>query len=140
MPDRDRLGLFAGATLAVMIIPATLGLAARSGEGPQLAATDAAPARPLTANVALRFVQEDGPSSGHVRVELTPSDRPLNFFEARSAAQQAFLEALDEPGLGDDLQRIRVVVRLVPDDRASATHSYLFLKTSPTNWTVTGAE
>ena len=66
------------------------------------------------ANVTLQFIQEDGPEAGHVRVVLTPDIRPLTLLEARSAAQQAFLEALGEPGLGDDLNRITVVVRLMP--------------------------
>ena len=66
------------------------------------------------ATLMLRFVQEDGPESGHVRVELTPELRPLTMMEARAAAQDAFLEALNEPGLGDDLTRITVVVRLMP--------------------------
>ena len=45
---------------------------------------------------------------------LTPETRPLTMLEARSAAQQAFLKALKEPGLGDNLSRITVVVRLMP--------------------------
>ena len=44
----------------------------------------------------------------------TPETRPLHSLEARTAAQQAFLEALKEPGLGDNLSRITVVVRLMP--------------------------
>ena len=66
------------------------------------------------ANLEMRFVQEDGPESGHVRVVLTPELRPLTALEARSVAEQAFLRALDEPGLGEGLSRIVVVVRLMP--------------------------
>lgn len=88
-------------------------------------------------DVLLRFVPEDGPASGHVRVLLTPETRPLGFFEARSAAQQAFLEALREPGLGDVLTRITVVVRLSPEpEGGGAQQSFLFLRKSDRDWTV----
>lgn len=139
MPDREWRGLAAGATLAAMILPATLGIAALGERETQLAASSPSPSRLLTANVELRFVQEDGPSSGHVRVELTPADRPLSFFEVRSAAQQAFLVALKEPGLGDELSRIKVVVRASREEPASE-QSFLFLRTGASNWSVMAAE
>jgi hypothetical protein len=66
------------------------------------------------ADLTLRYIQEDGPESGHVRVVLTPEVRSLSIIEARMAAEQAFLEALKEPGIGDNLQRITVVVRMMP--------------------------
>lgn len=88
-------------------------------------------------DVMLRFLPEDGPTSGHVRVLLTPETRPLGFFEARSAAQQAFLEALREPGLGDVLKRITVVVRLVPEGEGEAPQqSFLFVRKGDRDWAV----
>ena len=95
----------------------SLAPAARSAVGPdatQLAEVGSNAGFADTADVELRFIQEDGPASGHVRVVLTPETRPLTLWEARSAAEQGFLEALKEPGLGDDIKRITVVVRLMP--------------------------
>lgn len=92
-----------------------------------------------TADLEMRFVQEDGPESGHVRVELTPETRPLTIIEARSAAQQGFLEALNEKGLGDNLSRITVVVRLMPSshpDPGAAEQVFLFLHKSGGDWTI----
>lgn len=141
MGERERLGLAAGATLAVMILPASFGHTALDSGDARLAATSAPAPREMTANVELHFVQEDGPSSGHVRVELTPTDRPLSFFEARSAAQQAFLETLKEPGLGDELKRIRIVVRMAPEEvPAGEVQSFLFLRTGAKNWSVMAAD
>jgi hypothetical protein len=82
----------------------------------RLAAMPEPAARPLhgETSLVLRFIQEEGPDSGHVRVELAPADRSLNPMEARQAAQQGFLEALNEPAL-EGLSRIVVEVRLVPD-------------------------
>lgn len=95
------------------------------------------------ANLTMRFIQEDGPDSGHVRVVLTPETRPLTVIEARSAAQQAFLEALKEPGLGDNLSRIIVEVRLMPrshPDPEGAHTTIVFLHSGGQNWSVTAAE
>ena len=102
----------------------------------ELAAPDVA--RPLdgATDVRLRFVQDGGPSSGRVRVELTP-DAPLTLLEARMAAQQAFLEALNEPGLGEPLTSIRVDVDLVPgNDDPALRRSYFYLATGADNWSV----
>lgn len=143
MRDQGRKGLAAGATIAVMALPAGLAIGAVGGEEPQIVAEApaAAKVRYATADVELRFVQEDGPESGHVRVELTPAERPLSFFEARSAAQQAFLETLKEPGLGGDLQRITVVVYLAPPAAGSDdAQTFLFLRTGAKNWSVMGAD
>jgi len=87
--------------------------AGATGEGESV---EVAQARAIgaAADLALRYVQEDGPGSGHVRVELTPEIRSLTVMEARMAAEQAFLGALKERGLGDSLKRITVVVRLTP--------------------------
>jgi hypothetical protein len=82
-----------------------------SGESPEVIEARALGA---SADVVLHFIQEDGPESGHVRVVLTPETRALTVIEARMAAEQAFLQTLKQPGLGDDLDRITVVVRMMP--------------------------
>jgi hypothetical protein len=92
-----------------------------------------------TADLEMRFVQEGEPDSGHVRVVLTPETRPLTILEARSAAQQGFLEALNEEGLGDQLRRLVVVVRLMPKshpDPAAAEEVFRFLHKGGRDWTV----
>lgn len=96
-----------------------------------------------SANLTMRFIQEDGPESGHVRVELTPEVRPLTVIEARTAAQQAFLETLKEPGLGDNLKRITVVVRLMPQshpDPSGAEQVIVFLHKGGRDWSVRAGE
>jgi hypothetical protein len=107
-----------------------IGALAAAGSAPAFATTGTvepqqiaeATARILgeVADLRMRFVQEDGPESGHVRVELTPETRALTRFEARSVAERAFLETLGEPGLGDNLTRITVIVRLMPASYAGA--------------------
>jgi len=125
-----------------------LGVQAAAGavdwnEPVRVAAAPEAAARPLAgaADVMLRFVQEGGPEEGLVRVELTPAERPLSAMEARAAAQQAFLEALNEPGLGDNLSRIVVEVRLVPEsDDPSLRRSFLYLSRGGGSWSVMSAD
>jgi hypothetical protein len=75
-------------------------------------------------------------------VELTPATRGLTMFEARSAAQQAFLEALSEPGLGDNLSRIKVVVRLMPASHPDLGNevTFLFLHKGGSDWTILAGE
>jgi len=95
------------------------------------------------ANLTMRFVQEDGPESGHVRVLLTPETRPLTIIEARTAAQQAFLETLKEPGLGDNLSRITVVVRLMPEshpDPNAVEQVIVFQHKGGNDWSVLRGE
>ena len=134
-------GLAAGA-----LVPFGIAAGAVSdGEVRKVAEAMPAPARMLggAADVQLRFVQEDGPADGHVRVEVTPETRGLTVLEARSAAQQAFLEALNEPGLGDDLSRIKVVVRLMPashPDPGAAELTLLFLHKGGSDWTILAGE
>jgi hypothetical protein len=89
------------------------------------------------ADIELRFVQEDGPESGNVRVILTPLSRQLTVSEARVAAQQGFLEALNEDALGDDLRRIIVVVRLVPGSDSRGREQVIrFVRKSGRDWSV----
>ena len=107
------------------------------------AAEDLQGSVPHAADVELHFVQQDGPESGHVRVELTPHTVPLTLMQARSAAQQAFLAALGEPGLGDNLRRIEVVVRLMPAQQLSAggfEHTFVYLHKGGRDWSVLAPE
>ncbi len=67
-------------------------------------------------NVRMQFFQEDGPLAGHVKVVLTPDDRPLSMDEARSAARQAFLETLNDPVFMDGLKIVTVVVHRFPGE------------------------
>ena len=82
---------------------------------------------------------EIGPESGHVRVVLTPETRPLTLLEARGVAQKAFLETLKEPGLGDNLTRITVVVRLMPKSHPDPTRAeqvVVYLHKGGNDWSV----
>ena len=91
----------------------------------------------------MRFIQEDGPESGHVRVVLTPAARPVSALEARSAAHEAFLEALADPSLRDALQSVVVVVRLMPathPDPAGTEQKFLFLRKLGSTWSVLPGE
>jgi hypothetical protein len=130
------------AGVAVGVAPSLAAVGADEPGQPQALAEFATePARLLggTADVELRFIQEDGPESGHIRVVLTPEARPLTMLEARSAAQQGFLAALDEPGLGDELSRILVVVRLMPashPDPLASEQKFLFLHKGGRDWSV----
>ena len=129
-------GLAAGGVAA-----AGIALAATE-EATQAAAGTVEAAAVITGNMAdmeLRYIQEDGPESGHVRVEMTPEIRPLTVFEARSAAQQGFLAALTEPGLPDDISRITVVVRLMPashPDPTATEQRFLYLHKGGREWSI----
>ena len=108
--------------VSAWLLGLAVGIGSFPATGPALAATgngeppEVIEARALgaSADVMLHFIQEDGPQSGHVRVVLTPETRALTVIEARMAAEQAFLQTLKQPGLGDDLDRITVVVRMMP--------------------------
>lgn len=140
--------LIAAGLVAVAIVPsqvATGAVGAAEGEARKLAEAALGPQHVPggTADFEMRFVQEDGPESGHVRVLLTPETRPLTLLEARLAAQRGFLEALGEPGLGNELRRIVVVVRLMPashPDAAGAEQKFLFLRKAGATWSVVGGE
>ncbi len=138
----------AGLAVAGAAAGAGFALAAKGDEATQRIAEAAAESGepvPLAhaANLTMRFIQEDGPESGHVRVVLTPELRPLTILEARTAAQQAFLETLKERGLGDNLKRITVVVRLMPrshPDPAGAEQVIVYLHKGGRDWSVRPGE
>lgn len=137
--------LAAGLAAAGAGVAAQPAIAVPAADAPQVAEAAAAGAAELThmADVRLHFTQEDGPDSGHVRILLVPETRPLTLLEARSAAQQAFLEALGRPGLGDNLSRITVVVRLVPashPDSVPAEQTVVFLHKGGRDWSVLAGE
>ncbi len=135
--------LVLAAGLAAFALPVPAGLAATgAGEPGQIAE---ATARTLgdAADLTLRFVQEDGPDSGHVRVELTPETQPLTVIEARMAAEKGFFAALNEHGLGDNLSRITVVVRLMPASHPSpddAATVIVYRYKGGHDWSITAGE
>lgn len=139
------VSLLAVAGLAAIGAAPTGIVAASTGEEEMQAIAEPVRAEMLagTADLTLRFIQEDGPESGHVRVELTPETRPLTFIEARMAAEKGFLAALDEPGLGDNLSRITVVVRLMPASHPSpdgASQVIVYRHKGGHDWSVQAGE
>jgi hypothetical protein len=136
--------MLAAGSLAVfgIAMPAAVPAATGPEAMPVSAASDAV-SMGDGADFWLRFVQEDGPSSGHVRVELTPETRPLTLMEARMAAEKGFLAALDKPGLGDNLSRIKVVVRLMPanhPDPDQASQVIIYQHKDGPDWAVFAGE
>lgn len=141
----------ASRTVGAVILSGVVALAAGSSElaigavsdaslDQVAAVTDTTATLPFAAtDLEVRYVQEDGAASGHVRVELTPELRPLSAMEARSAAQQGFLKALGESGLGDQLSEITVVVRLMPrshPDPDAAEQVIRYLRKGGREWSV----
>lgn len=135
-----------GAPLAAYFALLTAALGGDATAARALAEAVPAAAPPLpdqAADLQLHFVQEGGPESGHVRVVLTPEARPLTALEARSVAEEGFLDALDEPGLGDYLTRITVVVRLMPatlPDAETREAVFLFVRKGGSEWSVTAGD
>ena len=88
-------------------------------------------------NVRMQFFQEDGPRAGHVKVVLTPDDRPLSVDEARSAARQAFLETLNDPVFVDGLKIVTVVVHRYPgEDELGLDFQVQFRAQGDSTWSV----
>jgi hypothetical protein len=135
-----RVALAAGFAAAAVLVTGLAESATGEGETPQIAEARATGA---AADFMLRYIQEDGPESGHVRVVLTPETRALTIIEARMAAERAFLDALEEPGLGDNLKRITVVVRLLPashPDPGAAEQVIVYQHKSGRDWSVFAGE
>ena len=80
----SRVALAAGFAAAGALVAGLAEGATGEGETPQIAE---ARATGVAADLMLRYIQEDGPESGHVRVVLTPETRPLTVMEARMAAR-----------------------------------------------------
>ncbi|MDQ0327181.1 hypothetical protein J2R99_003050 [Rhodopseudomonas julia] len=131
---RLRLALFFGLAIGTV---ATSGVAfgrPLDGQNAMLAADHSSD---RIANVRLHFMPEDDPRDGHVKVLLTPESRPLTFFEARQAVQQAFLATLKEPGLPSDLTRVSVTVQLAPSGAERVqSRTYLYIRKTAETWTV----
>jgi hypothetical protein len=131
-------GWLLAAAVGAAALPAHAAALATGEDGlPRVA--EASRALDDVADMTLRFVQEDSPESGHVRVELTPETRRLTIIEARSAAEQGFLAALEEPALRDSLTRVTVVVRLMPlthPDPAPTEHVVIFVHKGGSDWSV----
>ena len=136
----SRVALAVGLAAAGAMVTVLAEAATGDSETPLIAE---ASATGIAADFMLRYIQEDGPESGHVRVVLTPETRPLTVMEARMAAEKAFLEALEEPGLGDNLKRITVVVRLMPashPDPGVAEQVIVYQHKSGRDWSVFAGE
>jgi hypothetical protein len=133
------------AAIAAAALPGSGGTAATGNEPSARLAGAASVAFPEavdSADLLLQFIQVEGPTSGHVRVVLTPETRPLTILEARSAAEQAFLETLKEPGLGD-ISRVTVVVRLMPQshpDPGVSEQVIVYQHKTGSDWTVLPGE
>lgn len=115
----ERLAVIAAISLAVLLVitgvPAALG--AIQDQSEHVVAEASVPSiEPIFgANHVVMTFEEDGDLfDGHIRFVLRPETRPLTLMEARSAAQQAFVEALNEPAFIDVISRITIVVELVP--------------------------
>ncbi len=117
---RERLAVAAAISLAIGLlttaIPTALG-AIQDQSDQVVAGLAQSPDRPVpdANNVMMTFEADGKFADGHVRVVLRPDARPLTLMQARSAAQEAFLETLNEPGFADVVTRITIVVELVPD-------------------------
>jgi hypothetical protein len=137
----SRVVLAAGFVAAGVLSSGAACAAAGEGEMPQIAE---ARATGRAADFLLRYIQEDGPESGHVRVVMTPEVRSVTIIEARMAAEQAFLDALDDPGLGDELKRITVVVRLAPisqlEPGGAGEQVIVYLHKGGKDWSVRAGE
>lgn len=135
--------------LSVVVAACLFSLASRSyaavgGAESALAPTDTAiitgsiqPDLSETVDVQMKFVQVDGPEAGHVKVVLTPDDRPLTLDAARSAARQAFLETLNDPFFADDLKIVTVVVHRFPgQDDPTLDFSVRFSAKGEGRWSI----
>ena len=108
------IGLTVG--VAIIGIPAALA-AIQSLSDEAVAGVVQSPDKPAPGvNSVMMTLEPDGDfADGHIRIVLRPDTRPLTLIQARSAAQEAFLETLNEPALADVVSRITIIVELVPD-------------------------
>ena len=101
------------------------------------------PARavPGANSVRMTFEADGDFAAGHVRVVLRPDIRPLTLMQARAAAQEAFLETLNEPGFADVVNRITIVVELVPDASENDLSQVFFYESKDgKTWSVSAAQ
>jgi len=142
----ERLAVIAAIGLAVGLaktaIPGAFGAIQDQSEQ-VIAEVAQPPARTiLGANNVMMTFEEDGDLfDGHIRVVLSPEARPLTLMQARSAAQQAFLETLNEPALVDVINRITIVVELVPDaSENDFKQVFLYESKDGKTWSLTAAQ
>jgi len=142
----ERLAVIAAIALAVIVvqtsIPAALG-AIRDQAGQVVAEVSQPPVSPvLGANHVIMTFEEDGDLfDGHIRFVLRPEARPLTLMEARIAAQEAFIEALNEPAFADVISRITIVVELVPEaSEGDLKQVFLYESKDGKTWSLTAAQ
>jgi hypothetical protein len=142
----ERLAVIAAISLAIFLvitgIPAAFG-AIQDQSGQVVAEAAQPPVRPiLGANNVMMTFEEDGDLfDGHIRVVLSPETRPLTLMQARSAAQEAFLEALNEPGLADVINRITIIVELVPEAmEGDLKQVFLYESKDGKTWSLSAAQ
>ena len=140
----ERLAVIAAVALAVIVVitgvPTALG-AIQDRPGDIVAGVASPSVAPvLDANNVLMTFEEDGDLfDGHVRVVLSPESRPLTVMQARTAAQEAFLETLNEPALIDVINRITIVVELVPGAGESDLRQVFLYETKDgKTWSLSG--
>ncbi len=134
------IGLAVG--VAITGIPAAL--AAIQNLSDQVVAEVAqSPDKPVTGvnNVMMTFEADGDFADGHIRVVLRPDTHPLTLMQARSAAQEAFLETLNEPGFSDVINRITIVVELVPGaSESDLSQVFLYESKDGKTWSLTAAQ
>lgn len=116
----ERIAVFAALGLAIGLVITAIPGAFGSIQDPsgQVMAEVSQPSdRPILGanNVMMRFEDDGDLFDGHIRVVLSPERRSLTLMQARSVAQKAFLETLNEPALIDVINAITIVVELVPN-------------------------
>ena len=95
----------------------------------------------VIAELEMRFAPAADGKDGHISVILTPQNRALSAHEARQAAEDAFLEALNEPGLGAMLTQVRVVVYFKPAPKPQSDRkAFVFSSENGVSWHLEAAE
>ena len=142
----ERLAVIAAIVLAAGLaltgIPAAFGAIQNQSEQ-VVAEVSQPPARfiPGANHVVMTFEEDGDLFDGHIRFILRPEARPLTLMEARSAAQQAFLEALNEPAFIDVINRITIVVELVPEaSEDDLKQVFLYESKDGKTWSLSAAQ
>ncbi len=142
----ERLAVIAAISLAIGLvitgIPAAFGAIQDQSEQ-VVAEVVQTPLRAIPgANHVVMTFEEDGDLfDGHIRFVLRPETRPLSLMEARSAAQQAFVEALNEPAFIDVISRITIVVELVPEaSENDLKQVFLYESKDGKTWSLSAAQ
>ncbi len=141
----ERIAVFAALGLAIGLaitgIPVAFGSIQDQSE--QVVAEVSQPSgRPILGanNVMMRFEEDGDLFDGHIRVILSPEARPLTLMQARSVAQKAFLETLNEPALIDVINAITIVVELVPNaSENDPSQVFLYKTRDGKNWSLSAA-